>query len=405
MLIFFFVFSLSDTVENRVFIQNNGNFTGAWEISGDSGFIGEDFYLVPEKSRSIGGIFYTTPLPESFSAEINMTFEGPTNENPCNLGIWITKDYHQNPIVFGGPLSFEGVALMMVYNGSVLNTEFRKNDRHGRYISYQYFPTSFEEIYENRLQFRIENREGSNVSVFIRTGQKEKMIFNEIPLSSIKKYFLSVTTKNGKHPNVIKVQSALVSNDPDSDLKPIVAKKVNMIKQTKKESGKKGENRNNEKQIISSHATVDDVLDQILEFDLFSQEITKMADIRGLIQKEMLPFSDRWQRRSIRLMRETVGLRENLSNTLNNSHALLEKVKQDLEDNIVELMKSYKEVESELYYGISNSYDLHNEIKEEKKKGLHSISEILLYVGIGELILIISAFLVKWISDTFINQE
>ena len=396
MLSYLFILSTSDTVENRIFIQNNPSFTGAWEYSGDARFIDDIFYLIPGKPRSIGGIYYTEKLGESFAAQINISFESVSNDNPCNLGIWITKDYHQNPVVFGGPLSFNGVALMMVYNGSVLNTEFRKNDKHGRFISYQYFPTSFEEIFDNKLQFRIENRGGTNVTVWLKTGSKNKILFNEIPLSSLRKYYLSVTTKNGKKPNKIMVSSAFVSNDPDDDLSPIILKiegknKTTITKNTETKTAKQ--------QFVSQFSTVNEVLDQILEFDLFSQELTKMSDVRALISKEMLPLSDRWQRRSIRIMRYTQALRQNLTNILNNSHIQIEQVKQDLEENIVDLMKSYKEVESELFYGITNAYDMHNEIKKEKKEGLHNLSEVLMYVGVFELALAVLVILGKMIIE------
>ena len=404
MISLFLSFAISDSVVNRDFINGDPNFTGSWEYGGKAGYFGDSFYLGKNAPKSYAGIYQTSYLSGNFSFEVSFVFEDATAENPSNAGIWITKDYHQQSIVFGGPLSFDGVALMMVYNGSKLCTEFRKNDRRGRFTSYQYFPTSFVQLENGSVKIRFEYRSGvCNVTMF--TGNRSVPAFNDVSLSNLNKYYLSVTTKNSKKPNSLLVKSVFVSKNPDEDFSPIIPQKVVFIHEFDENmTSAKPRPTQMPPLVTTSQAKADDVLDEILEFNLLSDgSLTKASDVRSMLWKEILPFSDRWQRRSVRINRQTLQFRKNITDVLKFSHDQFKLVNDDIIKYLDEIKGSINEVSSELFYGINGNLELNNDIKTVKNEGIHNITEVLMYIGIVELCAVAVVFIIKIVTEKAVH--
>lgn len=393
----FFIQSIkSDTVENRRFIEKSTNFTDSWEIGGVSEQVGKDFYLIPEnKTNSYGGIYFTSRLSaHNYEARVSLRFI-PHEKSTGMNAIWITKDYHQDSQVFGGPLSFDGVALLSTYNGTHLETELRKNDKKGRFVSYQYFPSSFVPLVDHKVTYRIVYKD-KIVNVYIITGGVETHAFSQTPLSDIRKYFLSVTGRSGKRITQIIVGEAryldlldeegsivknIVTMNVENEAKPTPAPTPTPIAKDK------------------DNYTVTDVLDEIEIFDLFSSALTANKDVREMIWNEMVPFSDSWQRRSIGIVRKAKHMKESLQIALNNTYLQVLNVKNDIEKDLAQLRTEMQDIENELYYGISDGFELHNKIRDEKHQGLSGISKILFNIGIIEAVIGIVAIMFKSCYD------
>ncbi|EAY04796.1 hypothetical protein TVAG_305460 [Trichomonas vaginalis G3] len=397
----FSTLTASDTVENRKFVEFNNNFTGSWEIGGVSKKIGNDFYLIDNSTLSYGGIYYTNRLSaKQFEIKIALRYI-PGEKSTGMNAIWITKDYHQESQVFGGPLSFNGIALLSSYNGTHLDTEFRKNDKKGRFVSYQYFPSSFIPVVDNKVTYRIVYKDGI-VNVYITSGDKETHAFSQTPISDIRKYFLSITGRSAKKITQIIVDSAeynTLFNDDEILVKTVAEMHIEDDEDSEPKPTRTPKPNPTPKPVDSY--TYEDVLDEISIFDIFSTALTTTADMRQLIWNEMVPFSDAWQRRSIGICRKSGNLRASLLSTLNSTYQQMQELKDQIEMDLVYLRNDMQDIESELYHGVSQGYHLNQKLREEKYSASSGVSHTLLVFGIVEAVLVIIGIFIKIFCDGY----
>ena len=400
---YFFTLSLCDTVENRVFIQNNPNFTGSWEYSGDS-LIDQNniFYLLPENSKNASGAYYTSSLKfHNFSSDFVIKFS-PNEKQITNLGIWITKDYHMDARVFGGPLTFSGIGLLLQFNGTVLSTELRKNNERGKFLTYHFFPTSFVTLNDFIAHIRIIYK---NDTIIVYINDKKE--FEEVPLQNIYKFYMSITGNQVHEHSPVSVISALVSKDCDDNFLPI-QKTVTSFNIDSKDSIERDKKAKQEYQRMEkSQSTprkpesykIDEVLDELFTFSLYTDVITKDKDVKNLIFNEFVPYADAWQRRSINIVKKTQNLRKNLTIVLNESYKSLALVKYEVDTQLGKLKKKLQSIESDIFFGINDGYSLQDDIKAHEEEGTKGIGKILLLVGITEVNVLATFFIIIFIKN------
>ena len=404
----FLVSICCDTVENRVFIQDNSNFTGSWEYSGVSMMDDENtFILLPGNSTKSGGAYSTQALKfHNFSAEFLVEFT--PRQQITNLGIWITKNYHMEPRVFGGPLSFSGIGILMQYNGTTLATELRKNDERGKFVTYHFFPTSVVKLQKPQAKVRIQFS-NNTITVFIN-GQKE---IEDVPLQDIYKYYLSITGRNVKNASLVSVLSGYFSSDPEDDFKPttksVISLHTNEKEETEAARKEREEFQNKQRQEkqkdlqafakMPHNYRANDVLDEVYTFSLYTDVITKDKDIKKLIFNEIVPFADAWQRRSINIVKNTKNLRENLTVVLNETYTSLDQVRNEVDIQLGKLKRKLQSIESDLFFGINDGYELQNELKVHEQEGTKGLGKILLLLGITEVNVLVTFFVIIFIRN------
>ena len=400
---YFFSFCRCDTVENRVFVQDNPNFTGSWEYSGDSLIDhNNNFYLLPGNSTQASGAYYTSSLKmHDFSSDFVIKFS-PNEKQITNVGIWITKDYHMEPRVFGGPLSFSGIGLLMLYNGTILSVELRKNNERGKFLTYHFFPKSFVSLPDFTAHIRLIYKENM-VTVYIN----DNIEFEEVPLQNLYKYYLSITGKQVHEHSPVSVISALVSKDWDCEFKPY-QKQVTSFNIDSSDSIERDKKAKQEYQRMEKSQSIprkpesfkiDEVLDELYTFSLYTDVITKDKDVKNLIFNEIVPFADAWQRRSINIVKKTNKLRNNLTTVLNQSYKSLALVKYEVDIQLGKLKRKLQSIESDLFFGIDDGYSLQDDIKAHQEDGTGGIGKMLLFIGITEVNLLATFFIIVFIKN------
>jgi hypothetical protein len=137
---------------------------------------------------------------------------------------------------------------------------------------------------------------------------------------------------------------------------------------------------------------ITEVLNCFIEAVEVGSKLANSSDVVELMIKEMLPFTESWQRRSIGIIRDTVGLRRHLLSGLNRSGQAILDLKKDIDDAFQKLKRESQQIESSLYFGILNANKVNHQLRSMKKDAKKIILvKVLLWMSVFE-VAVISAF-------------
>ena len=403
-------FSLEDVVVRRL-LNNNPNFFGEWEYTGNS-YINnnEIFFLNQEKTTA--GLYFSQKLPQN-QWNTTICFEFPNVSHPIQLGIWVTKDFGPEGYIFGGPLQFTGFALLIAKLHNQILIEVRENDSRSKLTSLFQPQTNLTLDDSENVSFSIDFHKNKRTTINLINNNKSFTIFDDILRIEVKKYWFGITGISSKftEENISvteEIDSQTNINTSSDDSHAIIIKSIQFssnsssLKQPILPSFEFGENfdynfsKKEKSQRSVYQTTAMDVMIEIERMVKYSKILSSTNFVQNMIYNQMFGVSDAWQRRSIKMMKETSGLRENITALMRNTSKIIENIGNEIENDLVDLMKNINNVTAKLYYTIFYETDIEDAMNEHIEifhgKG---VTKMLFYSSIVELLICVFVLLCK----------
>lgn len=363
MICFFFVLSQSNSPLNRLYITKNRHFSGDWEYGGESKLTNDEIYLIGKTPNTTGFVWSLNKTTHPrWSADASLSFADESKNS--QFGLWLTTHFNVTGPIFGGPGIFYGVALLGLFNGSHINIELIENDQKEHFNKTDFAPTFSQYIVNKTINIRID-KTNQSLKIELIHDDNSTIIFNDKMRVKLDKGNFAITGQNDDIPSPIILNSVFMNGEQSKEKIKDVNKSVETSEYLKKYSS----------------PTIDNILNI---FDYVNQKIYKVSDVDDLssiILEAFLPFSDRWQRRSIKLQKSTSSLKSKIFQELNVTSHILTGFKDQLDQDFIDLKHEIQEVQSELYFGVYDNYKMNRNLKDTKKeikKG--GISRVLMFI-------------------------
>jgi hypothetical protein len=370
MLIFLAALSLSLDGDSYSLLSSNKRYTGDWEFGGTA-FISDsaELVLTSNASKATGFARFPQRLPsESWSASVTFTFapDSPQSE----FALWFTKDFGPTGHIFGGPLQFYGIGVLFLYNGSAIHLEVRENDNRGQFTSYHFFPI-FETILKNSTVTAAVSYEAPTLVINVTTDGIGHTVYETQPRVRVRRTWLAITAQNGKQGFPIVVNSIKLENFPD-EAAPTPPETGLVVLERVSEKGS---------------GTIEEILSSFDELIEYMEPLANRSEAQRILTDSMLPFVEKWQRRSYAIVRSSEAVRSRLIDGLLGIAASLSEVKADINASFRELKAEVHEVESTLYFGVLKGYHIHRHIRQERKSLAKSWTvKVLLWISGAEVV-------------------
>lgn len=378
----------SAVVTDRKYIENNKRYSGTWEY-GESATIEDPengkLILTSNEKKVKGLAWFSQRLPsEKWSVDVEFTMEKESSSS--GLGIWFTKDYGAIGNCFGGPQSFKGVAVLCYYNGTEMMMEFRENDGHGQFTSYAFFPTLM--ISPKSPTVIVSLKYASKfLNITVKCDGNESVLFSDKPRVMVRRTWLAITGQNTNPGFEITLDSVNVQGP----------KKLPEFKKVEKQ----------ENTVLPLlHSVVEkrdinavDIIGCLDELISYAEPLANASYTTKYVRDNMLPFTEKWQRRSLAVMTEMNSLKEKLIKDLNETELVFEILKNEVDTAFAKMREGIHDIESELYFGVLKGYDLDHKIRQAKKaikKG--GIIKILIGISIAETLVAIGFVIVHLVK-------
>jgi len=361
MLLLLHVLTCSKNVTDRNFVFNNPNFTGSWEYWGASGVFDSKIFLNVNNGTDYSILSYQDRL-SSANWSIDFEIDVSNSKTSNGIGFWITKNYAAEGDVFGGPLSFSGVSLLIYFNGSHILSELRHND--GKFLFYpgQFFPQSVIPASQSNLSISI-GYHNRTISVCYQYDDQHYHLFEENTIVELRKNWLFVSTHKSSCNQPVLVNYAFISKN--------INEKTGHIEKTYVEFHSHDHEKPISTKANKTHTvreyTVADILQEISSLGLFAKDMSTRKEIRSTVWKSMFSYSNQWQRRSISIVQNTSSLRSKIQESLKQVEDSITTYKDDVDSDIKKFKEGIHEIESELYFGVLGSNELNHQLKAEKK--------------------------------------
>ena len=409
-------------------MRNNPNFFGEWEFSGDLSNIQNKLFFSYGKSKHFG-LYFTKKLPkEQWNALISMEF--PKNNNVSMLGIWLTKDFGVEGQIFGGSDKYTGFAILIAKYNKTMLIELRENDSKGKFSISSFQPqTNLTLSDDGNVSISINYTEQQRTSIAVLNNNQMFTIFDDRLRISVKKYWFSITgicfDLSTQPQNIIDTKDIStdkeISNEiykqydasifsinsiyfsstsislqkmllPEFDF---ISSYNDVTKETLKTNMES--NKNNKTNKNSIEITAVDVLEEIDKLYKYSSILTTKSFVNNVVFYYMFPFSDAWQRRSIQIIREIPALRDNVSKIMKNASIVIKNIGNEIDRDLLDLMKSINNVTAKLYYSIFFDTKIEDSVAQHKEefegKG---ITKLLFISSIIEIVIFLLVVILKW---------
>lgn len=378
--------SISKSLLNRTFISRNKNFSKEWEFLGTASLEGSKLNLLKNNKNNFGAAWCTHRLQES-NYTLNFTFQIPTgNEASSKFAIWITKNFGPKGPFFGGPLSFKGICILFQIELGKLSVEVRENEDEQLYELSSFSPKFDTVPKSSHLNVFISNDENSKLTITLNIDSTNHTIFSNDKHMKISKFWLGVTALNFSETQApLYLESVKIEDNIEKEAfvesYPYHQKEnsLNTIKQLVS----KVQNENykpNSSEIVQ-------VVDQLgRTADFISDEI----DLDSIVRKTMIPFSQTWQKRSIKITKQIKAFSEKIKDELDAAEHQFDAFKEEIDQQISKFYGNVSDIEESLYFTIvSLEFEYNSKLKDENEN-LHSGTHVLAIV----MFCIVEAFLV-----------
>lgn len=355
MLPFFLHFCVSTEIISRKFVECNSNFTGDWEYVDQAEYRNGTVNLISNIPKTRGGMYFQNRLPsEKWAANISLDIANISLNSLSS--IWITKDYAPSGVVFGGPLAFQGVSVLLLCSNKKLSVEVRENDGKGKYMSYSFFPAFNCVLSSGNITIEISYLEKSGKITIFHDNDK-KVLFNDKFRVSIRRYWLGINAINTRNASIVTVKSAIINgtgltsrcNQGGVPKTPFFG----AVNQT-------------------GNFTAQLVLDHLDSFYNLSHNLFSKLEIKEMVYREMIPFSDSWQRRSISIMQNSFNLKNKLLENLNYTKNAISSLEEEITTEVSEIRDDIRKIASEMYYGILNGNVLSDSLDHIEKGAIRN---------------------------------
>ncbi|KAK8889200.1 hypothetical protein M9Y10_033945 [Tritrichomonas musculus] len=366
--------SISKSLLNRTFIARNNNFSKEWEYLGSASLENSKLNLLKNQLKEFGSSWCTHRLEES-NYTLNFLFQIPIGEKASSMfGIWITKSFGLKGPAFGGPLSFKGIGILFQIKQSKLSVEIRQNEDEKLYELSSFSPIFSIIPKSPKLNVVISNDENSNLTIILNVDDQNHTIFSNTNHININKHWLGVTAlnyPNASTPLYLETAKIIDSNTKESLVESFPyhqkEKSLNLINQMVSKV-QNGNYNPNSSEIVKAI----DQLGQTVDF--ISDEI----DLDSIVRKTMIPFSQTWQKRSIKISKQIKTFSEKIKEELDAAEDQFNAFKNDIDKQIYKFYSNLSDIEESLYYTIvSFEFEYNTKLKKQNEnlhQGTHVIA-------------------------------
>lgn len=305
--------------------DENGN-VGNWEIGGSAAIFSDKIILVPPIQFRQGLAWTQVEIPSgAWDITYNMTLH--EGNGGGGFAFWFTNKYGANGPIYGGPANFKGLCLiasikpdnalsliMVQQNGKGMLSinELPHADKVVQYVTGKPF--------ELKISFK-----GGMVKVFYN----DKLVIQQELTVNLAKRYIGVTAGCRKHFTRIDMNDVYFGLEEQEEIETheqtIGDNKANaeienteiyelrnpVFNVTQKEL-EKFEDVNKDKLVIenTTEASAITVLDVIDEINAASFDVASYSELNEFIQDNMLPYTQKWQRRTLKIVERVQKARD-----------------------------------------------------------------------------------------------
>jgi hypothetical protein len=325
---------VSVSIHQRVLLQGHPSFSGEWELS-ESAVVGEDGVAFPD-GHGHGRMLSQLPKANySFSVQIR-----PSTTNLAKVGIRLTRDFGASGAVFGGPLDFRGLSVLLLLNGTSVQAEYRENDSRGRFQESQFFQILDFRLKSSLIQVDFDNK-NNHLTISLFCDGFRHMLFSEYDHMPMKKSWLSFTVQSDSIVAFPTFQFGYSPPEPTYQKSRLV--------------------------LATEVSSASDLIRVIDRFGLSIAGLSHFTHLNDVLFSCLFPFTDAWQRRSLGVVKFTSDLRAKVAEELNATEAGVDGLQRNVTSEIVELLTDVGREIEPLYFSIvAAEFEYNAKLREDK---------------------------------------
>lgn len=393
-------------------VDKNGKI-GLWEYSGATVPTDDAIILVPPLQHRKGCLWTDAQIPELDTWFINFTLQIPKLEGG-QFAIWFNKKYGEQGNLAGGPQQFSGIALVA----------YAVRDKGGK-------PVLLFKLYQNNGRQTIDPNDIMNSQVYVDFSRRDpfrislkfekKTIKVYTTLSDPRQPIISEQIKEDISENYIGITAQtdyavmllhLLDIKFDIQLKQTSSHSATMKKtphNAKYNPSVERNLRNTNYNLTSTELLlaqketakvpekdVNSLLTVIEEITKANYDVASFSELNSFIRNNILNYTQKWQRRTVKLVERVQNTRDIASAALNYTQQMMEMFRDTMNASLAKTNSKIGDMTNLLNEignrGIDENNDLIDLANDVNKK---SIVTYLIYAAIGEIvgitILLISA--------------
>ncbi|OHS96800.1 Legume-like lectin family protein [Tritrichomonas foetus] len=338
------------------FILNRNSTIGLWELSGAAQLIDQnDILLAPPIQFSHGGVWTNVEIPKH-DFKINIKFQIQEGTGGGGLGFWLIQQFGDSGTLNGGPNVFNGISLLATVrnDGTELHFHLIQDEQKNKF-SKDFLPMS-----EYSLQ--IDSKTNISLTIHVNDGNiiilvNDQEIIDDEILGNLNDKFLGITGQSEGLTSRIDLYSVEFLLDDDEKMDN--SRKV-------KASFKKGRNGriSDDKKLlhfipefeyalrnplfVATIEEIDKVHDKfdenlessfskvmsiIEESHFVSYEISSFKELNEFVSKTLLPYTQKWHKRTIKIVEDSSKMRNAISTTWEYTNGMIKSFNASIKQN------------------------------------------------------------------------
>lgn len=326
MLICFFAFSSAYIADDEL-VDLHPMFSHGWAIK-PKVLIDDKIYLLNNQAKESRVASHRAHIPAK-NWSIELSFDLNKEDKDSNIGIWLVKpNEKKNGTIFGGPEMFIGHAILIQNKQGNIGIQHIKSNSLTK--AENFFKPSYNfAVTSPVFDLKITNST-DGIEIALTCDNIERKIYSGKDLTTIKHYTLFVTSQSNEHPATVRLLSSSFVSENSKIIKPPI--QVNRQK----------DKFDNSVDIIDMFSYLSDVL---------NDSITG-TDLNILIYDYFAPFTQSWQRRSIKISKKISLVHDSLNNELAVVKKQFKSFKKSIDDEFTHFTKKVVEIVQKNYFEV-----------------------------------------------------
>jgi hypothetical protein len=381
---------------------------GDWECGGSCIPGPEVIMLIPPVQFKRGSLWTNIMIPNN-DWTIDFSLEIHEGTGGGGFAIWLVDQYAEEGNINGGPQIFAGIGLTanIIFDDDrdlSLLFHFVQHSRRDRVfvdILHQPGPQLKIRHFEN-IHIKLEFR-GHTVHVIARSGsQKWQELFTEPITGDFTQNYIGMTAQCDTYTSRIDIRSVTLNleetinrpasfggDGPSSSYRPdeerplrnpFFHKTLTELDLREMNSGK----------LTNRNISRDDVMDIISEVTRASFSAASFGEMNNFIKEELLPYTHKWHRRTVKIVGHVRKAREVLGSSWNYTSDLIRILSKNIEDVSVKARSEVIQIADLLEYESGRMDEDSKSIEQLKKTSF--MLQLVIFVAILELVGVIAFF-------------
>jgi hypothetical protein len=363
--------ALSDGAVPFNLFVNDANFSGSWELSDNCPDLPDRIVLVESMSASRSGYAWRLRRTPIGGWSARFTFSVPNSSSVCRGGVFITDEFGATGPRFGGPVKYNGSAILFEISKGVIAFQFETNGVSSPPVAFP-LPTATLGLtidFTNDTSVRVNSTVGA-IRTFNGRGDKQWLSLTaDCPVNgtafSIVSADLSFKDKKPERPPPVAIDESRPLRDLDFQILSRV-----ISEWPDKEA-----------------ASVVVVLDAMVEIGRVVAKSSKLSNTKAVIENAMHNYTDAWRRRSLVMTAETETLRMSIAAEVGTVSWLIEDFRWNVEHELADLTVKAKGFRDSVLQGIK---EIIQDINSDRRleTGTPTFVKVLVVIALAEIVVL-----------------